>query len=90
MDYIADDKKVFNLNEVQKNFMNDLRDKLNVKDSDTLHITIKKKKCDCPTCNNCFEYINISDKLENLKIMYDTEYQLEEILKTIKDFKPKN
>ena len=84
------ESKVLNLEDVQKNFMNDIKNQLDIKNKDVLHITFKKKKCNCPLCNHCFDYIHISDRVENLKISYDSEYQLDEILKSVKEFKRKN
>ena len=57
------ESKVFKLEDVQKNFMNDIKNQLDIKDKDVLHITFKKKKCNCPSCNHCFDYIHISDRV---------------------------
>lgn len=76
-----------NLEDIRKIFINDIKNKLDVKNEDILHITFKKKKCNCPHCKECFDYINISDKVENLKIYYDSEYQIDQILNSLIPYK---
>lgn len=76
--------KILNLSDIQKCAMDDIKNKLNVNDNDRIYITYKKKNCNCVNCDKCFENIKIIQTFKDLKIEYESEHELNNILKDLK------